>query len=215
MWRPAVSATRLHPGDLLRETIGRPIGLHIDRALDAGAAHVGEIFRDRIIAPDRFVGPEDARLHRACEPRQIVPAPDVVMGVDDLLRHRIARPPAYVRRARRRCPPLAILSTNGRIALIAAVSGRKRGSSASGVSHGDATPGGRSFRTASAMRAWSPRSSPSERTRTTAPRAKPAKRGWARNASSAAPIRVPPSQSATSSGGLRRALSCCACAAPW
>ena len=57
------------------------------------------------------------------------------------------------------------------------------------------------------MMSGPPRSSPSESTTTTAPRANPAKRGTARNAASASPMRVPPSQSGTRPDALARAAS--------
>ena len=82
--RPAGLLRRaLHPGGFVLETLVRPVGLDIDRLDDALAGEVVEIFVDRIVAPDRLVGTEDARLHRADEPRQVGLAPDVVMRVDD------------------------------------------------------------------------------------------------------------------------------------
>ncbi len=73
----------LHPGGLVLELAVRPVGLDIDRAGDAGALEVGEIFLDRIVAADRLVGAEDARLHRPGQPGQIGLTPDVMMSVDD------------------------------------------------------------------------------------------------------------------------------------
>ncbi len=73
----------LDVGDLVLEAVLGPVGLHIDRLDDVAAGDVGEIFADRIIAPDRLVGAENARLHRPIEPGQIGPPPDVMMGVDD------------------------------------------------------------------------------------------------------------------------------------
>ena len=70
----------LHVGDFVLEGWFCPIALHVNRLDDAGAGDVGEELADRIIAPDRLVGSEDARLHRAVEPRQVAPVPDVVMG---------------------------------------------------------------------------------------------------------------------------------------
>ena len=61
-----------------------PIALHVDGLRHAGAGEIGQIFADQIVAPDRLVGAEDARLHRSVEPRQIAAAPDVVMRVDDV-----------------------------------------------------------------------------------------------------------------------------------
>ena len=52
-------------------------------AVTPQAGEVGEIFADQIVAPDRLVGAEDARLHRPVEPRQVGAPPDVVMSVDD------------------------------------------------------------------------------------------------------------------------------------
>ena len=54
----------LHPGRLVLESLRRPIGLYIDRFDDAIAGEIVEIFADRIVATDRLVGAEDARLHR-------------------------------------------------------------------------------------------------------------------------------------------------------
>ena len=73
----------LHVGDFVLEGVLRPIGLHVNRCGDAAVGDVGEIFADRIVAPDRLVRAEDARLHRPVEPWQIGPPPDVVMGIDD------------------------------------------------------------------------------------------------------------------------------------
>jgi hypothetical protein len=85
-----------HPGDLVLEPVGRPVGLHVDRFHHAPVGDLGEIFRHRIIALDRLVGAEDARLHGADEPWQVLAAPDVVMGVDD--RRHAARPPSATAR---------------------------------------------------------------------------------------------------------------------
>ena len=86
------------------------------------------------------------------------------------------------RRPRRRTAVRRYRPTTGRIALIAAVSGVKRGSPAKGESH-EQTPGTASRRrTASTMAAWSPRSRPSESTSTTAPWARPESAALARKA---------------------------------
>ncbi len=45
---------------------------------------VGEIFADQIVAPDRVVGPENARHRGTAQPRLIGFAPDVMVGVDDV-----------------------------------------------------------------------------------------------------------------------------------
>src|SRR6185503_19435209 len=49
----------------------------------AGAGEVVQIFRDVVVAADRLVGAEDARLHGADQPREVNLAPDVMMGVDN------------------------------------------------------------------------------------------------------------------------------------
>ncbi len=83
--RPAVLVRGLlHPGRLVLEAVVGPVGLHVNRAGDAGALEIVEIFLDRIVAADRLVGPEDARLHRAGQPGQVGLTPDVMMGVDDV-----------------------------------------------------------------------------------------------------------------------------------
>src|SRR5215213_9743567 len=73
----------LHPGGFVLETIIGPVGLHIYRARNAGASEVVEIFLNRIVAPDRLVGAEDAWLHRAAQPRQVGLTPDMMMGIDE------------------------------------------------------------------------------------------------------------------------------------
>ena len=82
----------LHPGRLVLISLGRPVGLHVDRLDDAEAVEVGAIFFDRIVAPDRLVGTENARLHRAHEPREVGLPPDVVMAVDDRNHAALLRP---------------------------------------------------------------------------------------------------------------------------
>ena len=73
----------LHPGDLVDGAGLGPVGLDVDRLLDAGAGDVGEVLLDRVVAADRLVGAEDARDHRALQPGEVGLAPDVVMPVDD------------------------------------------------------------------------------------------------------------------------------------
>jgi hypothetical protein len=58
----------LNPGRLVLEAVVGPVGLNINRFGHARACEIGEIFLDRIIAADRLIGPEDARLHRADQP---------------------------------------------------------------------------------------------------------------------------------------------------
>ena len=71
-------------GDIvgLLDRVG-PVRLDIDGFLDAGAFQVGEEFGDGIVAADRLIGPEDARLHRSGEPGEGGLPPDVMMRVDD------------------------------------------------------------------------------------------------------------------------------------
>ena len=82
----------LHPRDLVLGALLRPVRLHVDGFFHAAAGDVGEIFLDRIVAADFFVGPEDARQHRAGEPGQIGLPPDVMMRVDDGNGHEDATP---------------------------------------------------------------------------------------------------------------------------
>ncbi len=84
-----------------------------------------------------------------------------------------------------------------RMAASASVSGRKSGSAASGVSQASRHERAPRRRTARTIGAASPRSRPSERTTTNAPRDARAKRRADRNVSMESAIRVPPSQSAT------------------
>ena len=74
----------LHPGDFLDGARGRPVGLHVNRGDDAGIFDVVEIFADRVVAPDRLVGPENARHHGPVQPGLVRLAPNVMMGVDDI-----------------------------------------------------------------------------------------------------------------------------------
>ena len=73
----------LHPGGFVLEAVVGPVGLHIDRARYAGAREVAEIFLNRIVAPDRLVGAEDARPHRTAQPGQVGLTPDMMMGIDE------------------------------------------------------------------------------------------------------------------------------------
>src|SRR4051794_34301228 len=197
--RPAVlGGGLLHPGGLVLEVLIGPVGLHIDRARDAGALEVVEIFLDRVIAPDRLVGAEDARLHRSGEPGQVGLPPDVMVAVDDFAHATLLRPNAST------CatidaldPPSTRSSTKRSMATSASVCGRKPGPVASGVSQLTRQARRESLATASRSASGSPRSSPSETTTTAAPRPSPPNRGTARKACSASPIRVPPSQSLT------------------
>ena len=140
--RPAMRVGhRLHPGDLLDGLVLGPVALDIDRFLDAAAGDVGEIFLDRIVAPDRLVGTEDARHHRPLQPGQIGLAPDVVMGVDDrdhaafLLSANLwpawprpmrstASSRATMRSSAGRLEPSASASRNGRMPAMPRVAGR-------------------------------------------------------------------------------------------
>ena len=65
----------------------RPVGLDVDGLDHARACDVGEVLLDRVVAPDRLVGTEDARHHRPHEPRQVGLPPDMMMRVDDGLGH--------------------------------------------------------------------------------------------------------------------------------
>src|SRR5581483_4819494 len=83
--RPAVFVRGLlHPGGFVLEAIVRPIGLHIDRSGHAGTRKVIQIFLDRIVAPDRVIGTENALLHRSTQPRQVGLTPDMMMCVDEI-----------------------------------------------------------------------------------------------------------------------------------
>jgi hypothetical protein len=82
----------LHPRRLVLISLGSPIGLHVDRLDDAKAVEVGAKFFDRIVAPDRLVGPKNARLHRPHEPREVGLPPDMVMAIDDRNHAALLRP---------------------------------------------------------------------------------------------------------------------------
>ena len=114
----------LHPGRFVLEAVVGPVGLHIDRARHAGACEVAEIFLNRIVAPDRLVGAEDARLHRTAQPGQVGLTPDMMMGIDDFGHA------AFLFPSERTCetiaaddPPSTRSSTKRRIAINASVCG--------------------------------------------------------------------------------------------
>src|SRR5882672_651120 len=162
----------LHPGRLVLEPLLRPIGLHIDRFDDIIAGEVVEVFADRIVATDRLIGTEYARLHRTHQPGKIGLAPYVVMRVDN------AGHAALLCRSESTCattaaldPPSTMSSTKRRMAISASVCGTKPEPTASGVSQLRRQARRDSFATASRRFARSPRSSPSDRTTTAAPRA--------------------------------------------
>src|SRR5882724_6596993 len=162
----------LHPGRLVLVPRLRPIRLYIDRLDDAIAREVVEVFADRIVATDRFVGTEDARLHRPDQPGKIGLAPYVMMRVDD------ADHAALRCRSESTCattaaldPPSTMSSTKRRMAISASVCGTKPEPTASGVSQLRRQARRDSFATASRRFARSPRSSPSDRMTTAAPRA--------------------------------------------
>src|SRR3979490_2491611 len=162
----------LHPSRLVLEPRGRPIGLHVDRLDDTIAGEGIEIFADRIVATDRLVGTEYARLHRPDQPGKIGLAPDVMMRIDN------ADHAALLCRSERTCattapldPPSTMSSTKRRMAISASVCGTKRGPTASGVNQLRRQARRESLATASRKAERSPRSSPSDRITTTAPRA--------------------------------------------
>src|SRR6516165_961356 len=185
-------------GDFVLKSILGPIGLNINRFRHAAAGDVGQKFADRIVAPDRLVRAEDARLQRPVEPRQVRPSPDVVVGVDNCGHAALAfaklRTWAQILST---VPPSASTSRNGRAATRPAVRGSKLGSAASGVSQTTCQASWAKRAIAARSAPGSPRSRPSESTTTAAPRASAAKRGMDSKAPSASPRRVPPSQSAT------------------
>src|SRR6185437_13000469 len=115
----------LYPGRLVLETVIRPVGLDVDRAGDATACEIAEIFIDRIVAADRLVGTEDARLHRTDQPGQVGLSPDMMMTVDNIRHAALLRPSAST------CETIAALdppstrsSTKRSIATSASVCGR-------------------------------------------------------------------------------------------
>ena len=74
---------RLSPCDFLELIAGSDVHLHENRLHDAVWLRVRPVIVDRIVAANGAVFAEDARLHRAREPRHAGGAPDVVMRVDD------------------------------------------------------------------------------------------------------------------------------------
>ena len=82
LWKPGFIGGPLDVSDFVLEGVLRPIALHVDGLRHAAARQIGQVFADQIVAPDCFVGPEDARQHRPVEPRQVLAAPDVVVRVD-------------------------------------------------------------------------------------------------------------------------------------
>ena len=161
----------LHPGGLVRVKVLRPVGLDVDGARHARAGDVGE----ELARSDSRAG--SARRGRRCgaasgrEARAGRPAARRGGG----RRRSPITPPSPdrggERRPPRRCEPSPRSSRKGRTAFSASVSGEKSGPAASGVSQ-DRRQARRERRaTASRIAAGSPRSSPSERTATKAPRA--------------------------------------------
>ena len=134
--RPAARVGHLlHPGDLVLEFVLRPVRLHVDRLHHARAGEVLEELVDQVVAPDRPVGAEDARLHRAGQPRHVGLPPDVMVRIDDV--GHAARLPSRFSTCAQTAPtdePSARSSTSGRIAFSPSVCGLKFGSAASGVS---------------------------------------------------------------------------------
>jgi hypothetical protein len=123
--RPAGAASLGgHPGDLVGGLARRPVRLNVDGCLDALASDVEPVLLNRIVAADRLVGSEDARLHRAREPGQIVTPPDVEMGVDRHQPHRPREKPRISSAIAPGLPPFPSRSSSGRIARNAPVSGR-------------------------------------------------------------------------------------------
>src|SRR5258707_12837081 len=158
-----LSCSLLHPRGFIFEAVIGPVGLHVNRADDAGAREIVEIFANGIIAADRFIGPEDARLHRAGQPGEIRLTPDMMMGVDDTSHAAPLRP------SDSRCettaaldPPSTGSSTKRWIAISASVCGRNPGALASGVSQLTRQARRDNFATASRSAVGSPRSNPSE-----------------------------------------------------
>ena len=95
--RPAGFIRRaLDPGDLVLESLWRPVGLHVDRSTDTATVEIGEELVDQVVAANGLIGSEDARLHRARQPRQVRLPPDVMMCVDEAA-HGIVRSLACVR----------------------------------------------------------------------------------------------------------------------
>src|SRR4029078_9592356 len=86
------------------------------------------IFADRIVAADRLIGPEDARLHRAGQPCEVRLPQDMMMRLDNVGNAALLVP------SDSRCettaaldPPSTRSSTKRRIAISASVCGRNPG----------------------------------------------------------------------------------------
>src|SRR4051795_11826954 len=162
--RPAVLlGGMLHPGGLVLETVIGPVCLNIERAGDAAAFEVAEIFLNRVIAPDRLVRTKKARLHRTHQPGQVGLAPDMMVPIDDVRHATLLCPSAST------CatidaldPPSTRSSTKRSIATSASVWGRKPGPAASGVSQLTRHARRDSLAAASRSASGSPRSRPSE-----------------------------------------------------
>src|SRR5271155_4292378 len=171
--RPAGRVRRaLHPSRLVFVALGRPVCLHVDRFDDAGPGYIGAELLDRVIAPNRLIGAENAGLHRAGEPGKVALPPDMMMAVGHRIHDALLRPSANTWSTMAGTdPPSTISSTKGKIATSASVRGRKSRPTASGVSQLSRQAPRDSLATASASAVGSPRSRPSETTSETAPRA--------------------------------------------
>ena len=163
--RPAGLVGRpLHPGRLVLVSARAPSWSARRPIDDAGAGEVGAELLDRIVAADRLVGTEDARLHRPARATADRPA----ARCDDARRRpESRRSPARERqdmiddrRASSRHRPCRRRS--GETAISASVRGRKSRPAASGVSQLSRQARRESFATASASAVGSPRSRPSE-----------------------------------------------------
>src|SRR5262245_4267552 len=161
-----------HEPHLIQRPRRRPVRLHVDGFGNAFGPAIGKIFLDRIIAPDRLMGTENARLHRSHQPGQIGLPPDVEMRVANLREAARASPMARIA-WQSRDVELASPSdaSSGRMARRASVSGRYSGSMASGVNQSILKARAARRCTARIIAEGSPRSSPSESTITFAPRA--------------------------------------------
>jgi hypothetical protein len=178
--------------------VGGPVGLHIDRLLHALPGDVGQVFGHRIVAADRLVGAEDARLHRARQPGQVRLPPDVEMASTALMPARPSR-----RRGSR--------GDGGRGPAVAQPVEHRQDRPHRARSRAG-RPGRRRAATATAPTTRAPRSRAMAATSASGPAAfqpvrdddhqrapgEGAKRGTDRKTASASPSRVPPSQSATS-----------------
>ena len=73
----------MDPLDLVDRALERPVGLHVHGLPKAVRRDVGDVLLGRVVAVlQRLVRTEDARDHRAGQPRQLLVRPDVVVGVD-------------------------------------------------------------------------------------------------------------------------------------